>query len=270
MQLLNDFYNKNKLDSEYYAAIGDLFMISKDYKLAIKNYTEAIRIKPYLDYFSKRADAYREIGDMENYEADKYKYEKYVDNPNYSYKPYYKKPESDIFSKIKLPSIDPKIRKIAAISLTVFAFVLFHPTKETMYCDQNLICQVKRTYFWIFNFNKKIILNPASDMTCRIGVHAKGRHTTYYGLYLKFDRVSPFIFYVADSSSSDYESQKKELYYDCSRIYIDFRKYISNYEKFTFQINSKANSPMAIFGLIFLIYILYCIFKDDTEYYSKK
>ncbi len=162
-QLINNFYKNKKLDSEYFNALGSVFKISKDYQSAIKNYSEAIKIKPHWSYYLNRGKVYKKIGKMDEYRADYDQYKKLYNalsgnvnndiNVNQKtdskQKPFYKK-----FITYK----------ILLTLLAVIAILYFHPTEETMYCSPNRICKIERTYFGIYKINTKIKLNSFSNL----------------------------------------------------------------------------------------------------------
>ncbi len=76
LNLINNFYKNKKRDADYFSALGDVFGIVKDYKLSVKNYSEAIKLEPDNEIlYMSRAHIYREMGDEEKYQKDTQKYE---------------------------------------------------------------------------------------------------------------------------------------------------------------------------------------------------
>jgi TonB family protein len=76
-----------ELDSHYnYSQRGDLYIQTGDYENAVKDFTEAIRLKPeHGDYYSKRAEAYRKLGKNDLAATDEQKAEELKiakNNPN--------------------------------------------------------------------------------------------------------------------------------------------------------------------------------------------
>lgn len=64
LAVINAYYGFNSNDASYYAALGEVFDIGQEYDLAIKNYTEAIKLKPYSAFnYLYRAEVYKKIGD---------------------------------------------------------------------------------------------------------------------------------------------------------------------------------------------------------------
>ena len=266
--LINKFYKNKKHDSEYFNALGSVFKISKNYQLAIRNYSEAIKLKPHWLYYSNRALAYKEAGDMGKYQADYDKYQeliKTITNDNNSVPTH-----SEINSDHRPFYKNSLTYKIGLVLLVLAVIIYFHPTKEVMYCNPNHICKIERTYFGTFKTNKKLTLNSASNMSCHIGAYARGKHHTDYGLYLRFDGIAPFVFYVADSTYSTYKYQKEELNSACNQYYQSFRKYISNYGKYQYRVESKADTGKLIFSIIMILIMLLAIFGEDIGKSIKK
>ncbi len=76
-----------ELDSHYnYSKRGDLYIQTSDYENAVKDFTEAIRLKPeHGDHYSKRAEAYRKLGKNDLAATDEQKAEELKiaeNNPN--------------------------------------------------------------------------------------------------------------------------------------------------------------------------------------------
>ena len=101
-------------------------------------------------------------------------------------------------------------------------------------------------------------------MSCYVGAYAKGKHNTDYGLYLRFDGIAPFVFYVADSFYLTYEDQKRELDKTCGQYHQEFRKYMDNYGKLEYTIESKASVSKFIFSFIIILVIILGLFGNDT------
>lgn len=139
--------------------------------------------------------------------------------------------------------------------IIAIGIIYFHPTKEVMHCNSNLICKIERTYFGILKINKKITLSPNSDLSCKIAAYSKGRNDTYYGLYLKFDGKYPFVFYVDNAFFGTYKEQHKELMGYCEKHYKKFLNYINSQEQRSYKIESRADKGSLFFALAMLIMI---------------
>ena len=77
LNTINNFYIGKDKDYLYYLALGEIYYITKNYETAIENYTKAINLSDehfaYL-YYQHRAKVYKEIGQMDKYNADMKKY----------------------------------------------------------------------------------------------------------------------------------------------------------------------------------------------------
>ena len=243
----------------------------KDYKLAIENYTKAIELNPeYHFYYIKRATAYKAMNQIDKYKEDKKKFEETV-----------RVQKEDKINNTKLnngilkPKKDNKNKIIFIIKLLIllsafFAIVYFHPTKEVLNCNSRQVCKVEQTYFGLFKINKKIKLYPNSNLYCKIGAYSASKHNTYYGLYIRIDDIAPFVFYVADSVYSSYDYQIEDLEEKCNFYQQNFIKYMENYGKYQYVLDSKADTSKMLLSLIFVMLIAYVIFCSEITQLSEE
>jgi len=72
---------KNDASHYNYAKRGSLYFKSNDYENALRDYTEAIRLKPdYENHYTMRAEIYRKLGKMAEAEADELKAKEFEDS----------------------------------------------------------------------------------------------------------------------------------------------------------------------------------------------
>src|SRR5215213_2772375 len=72
---------KNDASHQSYAKRGSLYFKTNDYENALKDYTEAIRLKPdYENHYTMRAEVYRKLGKMTEAEADELKAKEFEDS----------------------------------------------------------------------------------------------------------------------------------------------------------------------------------------------
>ena len=251
LMLINNFYKNKKQDDKYFNALGSIFEAAKDYELAIKNYSEAIKLKPYWLYYSHRATVYLQNGEMAKYRADREKSDELFNE---------EKDNIAIDSGIKSNyGSHNKIFvacKIGLILLLLIISFYYHPTKETMTCGYDMTCEIEKMYFGVLKFNKKIKLNSASNLYCRVSPYAITKRSVLHGLYLKVDDTAPFVFYVSMG-----DEDEKELYDICNQHQREFRRYLENYGEFPYKIKSSANVFMLVFMTIFIFGLACYLFR---------
>jgi TonB family protein len=72
---------KNDASHHSYAKRGSLYFKANDYENALKDYTEAIRLKPdYENHYTMRAEVYRKLGKNAEAEADELKAKEFEDS----------------------------------------------------------------------------------------------------------------------------------------------------------------------------------------------
>ncbi|MBR1977025.1 hypothetical protein IKA15_01955, partial [bacterium] len=251
LMLINNFYKNKKQDDKYFNALGSIFEAAKDYELAIKNYSEAIKLKPYWLYYSHRATLYLQNGEMAKYRADREKRDELFDE---------EKDNIAIDSGIKSNyGSHNKILAACKIGLILLLLIIsfyYHPTKETMTCGYDMTCEIEKMYFGVLKFNKKIKLNSASNLYCRVSPYAITKRSVLHGLYLKVDDTAPFVFYVSMG-----DEDEKELYDICNQHQREFRRYLENYGEFPYKIKSSANVFMLVFMTIFIFGLACYLFR---------
>lgn len=267
LNLVNNFYVGKEYDDKYYDTIGDILRSLKDYKLALENYTKAIELNPENRfYYLKRSFVYKELNQMDKYEEDSKifkngKIDKIDDVAN-------KNESLEIKQATKNRIVD--VIKVSLVLFVFFAIIYFHPTNEVLSCDSQSVCKIERSYFNLFKITKKINLYPNSNLTCKIGAYSATKRNTNYGLYIKIDDVSPFVFYVADSLYSSRDYQIEELKKVCDFYYQTFIEYRENPIKYSYVLNSKASLDKMILGLIFAFSFFVILFYEKIEKFSKK
>jgi len=81
-EAIDDLSVAMKTDSSHYdwARRGSLYFKKDDFENALKDYTEAIRLKPdYENHYTMRAEVYRKLGKMNEAEADELKAKEFED-----------------------------------------------------------------------------------------------------------------------------------------------------------------------------------------------
>lgn len=122
------------------------------------------------------------------------------------------------------------------IVLLVFFIIYFHPSSESMTCDNNLQCKIEHKFLGFLTFNTKIKLSEQSRMTGKVVWKSSGKNYkedfgTFerYSVYAVYPVISdssgrqrsPFIYYYTSSNSEDYmDSLNFDIY--------NFSSYVSN------------------------------------------
>lgn len=271
LNLINNFYVDKEKDDKYFNAIGDVLRSVEDYKLAIENYTKAIELNPeHSFYYVKRSLAYKAIKQMDKYQEDRKKFEEIARAPKES-----KTQDDTLESETSKLKKEDKARIVDIIKMTIwlfafFAVVYFHPTKEVLNCTPQQTCEVQKTYFGLFKVKKKLNLKYNSNLTCTISACSADKRHTYYGLYIRIDDISPFVFYIADSTYYSYDYQIEELSKKCEFYHQEFIRYLNNYGKFSYVLNSKASIDKLILSLIFVFAFFLILFYEKVEKIGKK
>lgn len=92
-------------------------------------------------------------------------------------------------------------------------FIYFHPTNEYMVCDATYSCKITHEYFHKFNFYENINVSKESVLSYKVykpNIFLRSRRHGFSDyVYLKYDNISPFIFYSIMAIGSEDEIQKE-------------------------------------------------------------
>jgi len=151
------------------------------------------------------------------------------------------------------------IIKAIVVVLTSLLFLYFHPTEEVLKCNESGICNIKQTYFGLFNIEKNINVDHNSRLSCSSGMHVCDKEGICYGSYIRIDGKAPFVFYVDSSHSDDYSHEMQNLENSCNKEVQKFNDYKKYPELYQYTIKSKADVLNLIFGIMYIALFIYFI-----------
>lgn len=159
------------------------------------------------------------------------------------------------------------------IWLTIFVLICyFHPTKETMFCNENKICTIKQEFLYKFTTVKTIKVDTSTKIIKSIKFIPGQRINGSYRLHILYDNIKPFIYYNAYNRFDDTEL---DTVYNLEKVKFD--SYIkSSGGKYT--VNSSStykdlNIFLIFYFVLFFIwlYVIYVIIDvNNKENYQER
>ena len=145
--------------------------------------------------------------------------------------------------------------KIIVVLLSFFWIVYFHPTRETMVCNEQFNCRIEHEFFNKFVFTRYLKLNLYSNIELNKSMDlSKHDHAR-----IKYDGKDPFIFYVL-SSTLILDSELNEFYQNENKKLLAYKMN----PKHGYKIQSCANSFVFYLWLIIYIVILLCCISPKS------
>ena len=155
-----------------------------------------------------------------------------------------------IFNLLKIRAV-----QIIVVLLSFFWIVYFHPTRETMVCNEQFNCEIEHEFFNKFVFTRYLKLNLYSNIELNKSMDlSKHDHAR-----IKYDGKDPFIFYVL-SSTLILDSELNEFYQNEFNKLLAYKKNPKN----GYKIHSCANSFVFYLWLIIYIVILLCCISPKS------
>ena len=161
-----------------------------------------------------------------------------------------KQPDLDILNLLKMRAV-----QIIVVLLSFFWIVYFHPTRETMVCNEQFNCRIEHEFFNKFVFTRYLKLNLYSNIELNKSMDlSKHDHAR-----IKYDGKDPFIFYVL-SSTLILDSELNEFYQNENKKLLAYKMN----PKHGYKIQSCANSFVFYLWLIIYIVILLCCISPKS------
>ncbi len=157
--------------------------------------------------------------------------------------------------------------KIIVVLLSFFWIVYFHPTRETMVCNEQFNCRIEHEFFNKFVFTRYLKLNLYSNIELKKTSNFYHEKDT---VRIKYDGKDPFIVYVLRSPFGIDNSEFNEFYQNEYNKFLAYKKNPKN----GYIIQSYADLYL-LFESLFVFFLLfiapYCVFirfKDILERYK--
>ena len=130
-------------------------------------------------------------------------------------------------------------------------FAYFHPTKETMICNENYECKITHEYFGLIKCNHKQNINNKTTLYYK-DIPLAFKNTTWHHLYLTYDNNAPFIYYW------NHQSSHKDIDYAFMIEQKRFNEYLIN-SQIKYKVYSEANTSFWMYILMLFVLSPYLI-----------